>query len=50
MFAIDIEYSKELQKKHLPFLTERMKMREYHKLPCNLFDEDKYVAHIRTLN
>ena len=27
-----------------------MKIRKYNKLVCNLYDRNKYIVHIRTLN
>ena len=49
---VDVEYPKSLQKDHnsLPFLPEKMKLTNgIEKLTCNLFDKEKYVVHIRTL-
>ena len=33
----------------LPFLPQRMKINEYDKLICNLYDKDNYVVHISFL-
>ena len=33
----------------LPFLSERMKNNKCNKLVCNLYGENNYVVHIRTL-
>ena len=51
ILEVDIEYPKTLHNLHndLPFLYERMMIKKCSKLVCNLYDENKYVAHIRTL-
>ena len=49
---VDVEYPKELQKKHKepPFLSEKMKLTNgVEKLTCNLYGKEKYVVHIRLL-
>ena len=33
----------------LAFLLERMKIKKYHKLVCNLYDNENYAVHIGTL-
>ena len=47
----DVQYLKNLYDLHsdLPFLPERMKIKNYNKLVCNLYDKNNYVAHIRNL-
>ena len=47
----DVEYTKKLHDLHsdLPFLVERMKINKCSKLVCNLYNENNYVAHIRSL-
>ena len=56
VFQVDVEYHKELQKlrHNLSFLLERMKIKKcrgnsVRKLVYNLYDKEKYVAHLRTL-
>ena len=52
ILEVDIEYPKTLQIAHneLPFLPEKMKLTNgIEKLTCNLYDKEKYVVHIRTL-
>ena len=51
IFEIDVEYPKKLHNFHndLPISPERMKIKKCHKLVCNLYDKNNYVAHIRTL-
>ena len=34
----------------LPFIPEIMKIKQFRKLVCNLYDKEKYFAHIRTVN
>ena len=48
---VDIEYPKELHDLHsdLQLLPERMKINNYNKLVCNLYDKKNYVVHIRAL-
>ena len=45
---MDVEHPKKLQKKHndLPFLPERMKIKNFEKLVSNLYDKENYVVHI----
>ena len=47
----DVKYTKRLDNFHndLPFLLERMKIKKFSKSLCNLYDKNKYVAHIRIL-
>ena len=33
----------------LPFLPKRMNIKKSHKLVCNLYDKNSYVAHMKTL-
>ena len=33
----------------LPFLSERMKLKKYNKLVCNLYDKKEYVVHVKAL-
>ena len=51
IFEVDVEYPKKLQNLHndIPFLSEIMKIKKSNKLVCNLYDENNYVVHIRTL-
>ena len=46
---IEIEYPKNLINFHsvLPFVPERIKIKECHKLVCNLHDENEYVHYIK---
>ena len=48
---VDVEHPKKLKMKHndLPFLSERMKIKKFQKLACNLYDKENYVEHIRTI-
>ena len=53
IFEVNIENPNNPYDSHndLPFLPERMKIRKFHKLVCNLYDKNNYVAHInRGLN
>ena len=52
IFEVDIKYPKGFYELHsdLQFLSERMEIKKYKKLVCNLFNKKKYVAHINTLN
>ena len=47
----DVEYPKVLDnlQNDLPFLPERMKIKKFYKLLCNLYNKDNYVAHKRIL-
>ena len=51
IFKTDVEYPKRHHnfRNHLPFLTERMKIKKCNKLVCKRYDKSNYVAHIRTL-
>ena len=51
ILELDAEYPKRLYNCHndLPFLPERVKIKKYNKLVCNLYDNNNYVADIRTL-
>ena len=51
IFEVDVKYPKRLHDLHsdLPFLSERMEVNKCQKLVCNLFNKEKYVAHINTL-
>ena len=51
IFEVDVEYPKRLHELHsdLLFLSERMEVNKCKKLVCNLFNKEKYVAHINTL-
>ena len=48
---VDVEYPKKCHDLHsdLPLLFERMKINKCSKLVCNLYDENNYVVHIRSL-
>ena len=50
-FEVDVEYPKNLQDLHsdLPFLPERIKVKKFSRLVCNLYDKNNYVVHIRLL-
>ena len=47
LFAVDVEYPKNLHKLHsdLPFLPERMKINKCTKLVCNVQDKENYPVH-----
>ena len=47
----DVEYPERLHnlQNDLPFLPERMNIKKWNKLVCNLYNNNNYVAHIRTL-
>ena len=51
IFEVDVEHPKDKHNLHsnLPFLSERMKIKKCNKLVCNLYDKNKYFAHIRAL-
>ena len=51
IFEVDVKYPKNLYDLHsdLPFLPERMKINKYNKLVCNLYDENNYIVHTRSL-
>ena len=51
ILEVDVKYPKELHDLHsdLPFLPERMEMSKCKKLVCNLYDNKKYVVHIKSL-
>ena len=48
---MDVEYPKNLHDlgNDLPFIPDRMKIKNFRKLVCNMYDKEKYIAHIRTL-
>ena len=48
---VDVKYPKKLHDLHsdLPFLPERMEINKCKKLVCNLYDQKKYVVHIKSL-
>ena len=51
VLEVEFEHPKDLHNLHsdLPFLSERMKIKKYNKLVCNLYDKKEYVIHIRAL-
>ena len=51
VLEVESEHPKDLHNLHsdLPFLSERMKIKKYNKLVCNLYDKKEYVIHIRAL-
>ena len=51
ILEVDVKYPKRLHELHndLPFLSERMKVNNCNQLVCNLFNKEKYVAHINSL-
>ena len=51
IFEVDVKYPKNLNDLHsdLPFLPERMKINKSSKIVCNLYDQNNYVVHIRSL-
>ena len=51
ILEVDVKYPKKLHELHsdLPFLSERMEVNKCKKLVCNLFNKNKYVAHINIL-
>ena len=51
ILEVDNEYPKGLYNLHndLPFLLEKSKIKNRHKLVCNLNDKRNYNAHIRSL-
>ena len=50
-FDVDVQYPKKLDDLHidLPFLPERMKIKQVRKLAANLHNKTEYLIHIRTL-
>ena len=50
-FDEELKYTKDLHNLHsdLPFLSERMKIKNCSKLVCNLYDKKEYVIHMRAL-
>ena len=50
-YHLHVEYQKDLHNLHsdLPFLPERMKIKNCNKLVCNLYDKKEYVVHIKAL-
>ena len=51
ILEVDVEYPRDLHNLHsdLPFLSERMKIKNCSKLVCNLYDKKEYVIHMRAL-
>ena len=51
VFEVDVQYLEKLHELHndLPFLPERMKIKQVEKLVANLHDKTEYVIHIRNL-
>ena len=51
IFEVDVEYPKHLHSlySHLPFLSEKMKIKKCNKFVCNTYDKKEYVVHIRSL-
>ena len=51
ILEVDVKYPKRLHELHsdLPFLSERMEVNKCKKLICNLFNKEKYVAHLNPL-
>ena len=51
ILEVDVKYPKKLHGLHsdLPFLPERMEINKCKKLVCNLYDNKKYVVHIKSL-
>ena len=51
ILEVDVKYPKRLYNLHcdLPFLTERIKTDKYNKLVRNLYDQNDYAVHIRSL-
>ena len=51
ILEVAVKYPKELHDLHhdLPFLPERIEINRCKKLVCNLYDNKKYVVHIKTL-
>ena len=51
ILEVDIEYLKKLDNLHdnLPFLPKRIKIEKCNNFVCNLYEKNKYVAHMRTL-
>ena len=49
ILKIEVEYLKRLHNFHsdLPLLPEKMKIKKCHKLVCNLYNKNNYVAHIK---
>ena len=49
ILEVDVKYPKDLDNLHidLPFLSERMKIKKYNKLVCNLNHKKEYAVHIR---
>ena len=50
-FDVDVQYPQKLDDLHidLPFLPERMKIKQVKKLAANLHNKTEYLIHIRTL-
>ena len=51
IFEVDVEYPKDLHNFHsdLPFSSERIKIKKWNQLVCNLDDKKEYIVHIRAL-
>ena len=51
VIKVNVEYPKRFHNLYndVQFIPERMKIKKYHKLVCNLYDKNNYVAHIGTL-
>ena len=51
ILEVDVEYPKDLHNWHsdLPFISERIKIKNCNKLVCNIYDKENYVVHIRAL-
>ena len=51
IIEVVVDYPKSLYKFHndLPFLPEKMRIKKCSKLVCNIYNKNKYFAHIRTL-
>ena len=51
ILEVDVEYPRDLHNLHsdLPFLSERMKIKNCSNLVCNLYDKKEYVIHMRAL-
>ena len=51
ILEVDVEYPKDLHSWYsdLPFISERIKIKNCNKLVCNIYDKENYVVHIRAL-
>ena len=47
ILEVDIDHPKNLHdlQSNIPFLPERIKINKCNKLPCSLYDKDRYVVH-----